>query len=453
VIWLFLLTFAQESLPSPAIVRGTVVDRATGSPVAEALVTVRFEETPKGEKFLHSGNDRGHSMATSLTGEFSLEVPAGAQFHLSVVRDGFVPYGDTTFRASGSAPLKIPAGEIKTLAPIQISSCAVLSGRLTDRESAKPIQGVMVSALRFQEGRPGTDRYAFPAGQAVASDADGRFLIAKLAPGEYRLALSASEKTIARTPKDDKLPTPAFGYAASFYPGVAEYSQALNIQVPAGARLDYLDMKLEKIRLYSILGSITGDPEKKRLTVWTQIETGWGTMFGTLGKLDKLGASEIVNLVPGKFNLAVMAEAANDDPARQQVVQSLDVVDDVKDLNLNLTHGFPLSVSVEPPVQGQLQASLSPRHRIFTNADRSGEFSGEGAQVVPNVFAETMRVAIQKLPPNRVVTLLRYNGAVVEPEEFRLNPINTEHKLVFHHAEVSNGISGRAKPGYRVVAA
>lgn len=456
MIWLLLLAFAQES-PEPsvpkALVRGSVVDRATGAPVAEALVTVRHEQPPAGQTVLRSDNDRGNSMTTGLTGEFTLEVPANRQFHISVTRDGFIPYGDTTFRAPDSPPLKIAAGESKTLPPIQISSGAILSGRLTDRESGEPIRGIQVSALRFQEGRAGFDRYAFPVGPSVASDADGRFSIGKLAPGEYRIALMASEKTTARSPKDDKEPRSSFGYPAVFYPGVREYSQALNIQVSAGAHLDYLDMKLEKIRLYSIRGQIGGSPDKKRLTVFTQFETGWGTTFGLLGKLDKLGAFEIVNVAPGKFNLAVTAEEGNADPKRQQLVQSFEVAEDIKDLELNLAYGSPLTVSIDPPLKQRLQVGLFPQQRIFMDTERPTDISGEEAHVFPNVFAESLRVSLRTLPTGRVLSELRYNGTPIEPEDFRLNPMHSEHKLVVHHVEVQNGIRGRVKPGYRVLAA
>ncbi len=453
MIWLLLLAFAQEATESKAVVRGTVLDHASGTPVAEAKVSIRYERSPTGSRTLSSQNERGASVVTNLTGEFELEVPAGIPFHVSAAREGFIPYGDTAFRASDSPTLLLRPGENKTLAPIKLSSGAILAGRLTDRETGKPIQGITVTALLFQEGRPGSDRYAFPFGQQSKSDADGRFAIGNLPAGEYRLHLDASSKTHARSVKDAKATEPAFGYPMSFYPGVQDYSQALNIQVTPGARLEYLDMKLEKVRVYTVRGEVLGDPEKTILSTWTQVETGWGTRYSSLGKLEKPGAFEIVNVYPGSFQFTVMADASNNDPRRQQAVLALEVVDDIKDLSIPLAYGFPVSVAVEPPIEGDLQLAWGPTKRIFTEADRIAVFPGDKGTVVPNAFAEELRIGLRGLPKGWLVTEVKYNGSAVEPNEFRLNPMHTDHKLVFHVREVQNGIRGRAKPGHRVVAA
>jgi hypothetical protein len=453
MIWLLFLALSQEASAPKSTIRGIVLDHAAGTPIAEAKVSIRFEQSPDGTGQLHSMNERGASTVTAANGEFELEAPAGIPFHVSAARDGFIPYGDKAFRTSDSPTIKLEAGENRVLPPIRLSSGAILAGRLTDKETGKPIQGIAVSALLFSEGRPGSDRYAFPSGQRSVSDADGRFSIGSLMPGEYRLHLDANLKTQARTPKEDKPAEAAFGYPMSFYPGVREYSQALTIQVTPGARLEYLDMKLEKVRVHTIRGELSGDAEKGILTVFTQFELGWGFRVGQLGKLDKLGPFEIVNVYPGRMHLAFWAKDSNNDPRRQQAMIDLDVVEDVKDLDVSMAYGHPLHVSVEPPIERQVQISIFPTKRISDQADRYPSFAGNKGAVLNSVFAEELRVGLYDIPKSWIVTDVKYNGEAVEPNEFRLNPMHTDHKLVFHVAEVQNGISGRVKPGYRVVAA
>lgn len=451
--WLLLLALAQEATAPKSLVRGTVLDHAAGTPVAEAKVSIRFEKSPDGTGQLHSMNERGASVVTSSNGEFELEAPAGIPFHISAARDGFTPYGDKAFQASDSPTMKLEAGERKLLTPIRLSSGAILAGRLTDRESGKPIQGIAVSALLFSEGRPGSDRTAFPSGQRAVSDADGRFSIGNLVAGEYQLHLDANLKTKARTLKEGQPIEAAFGYPMSFYPGVREYSQALNIQVTPGARLEYLDMKLEKVRVHTIRGELLGDPEKGILDVFTQFALGWGLRVGPLGKLEKAGAFEIVNVYPGRMHLAFWGKGSNNDSRRQQAMVDLDVVEDVKDLSVSLAYGHTLDVRVDPPLERQLQLSLFPAQRISDQADRVPAFAGDKGTAVSNVFSEELRVGLHELPKAWIVKEVKYNGSAIEPNEFRLNPMHTEHKLVFHVLEVQNGIRGRVKPGYRVLAA
>lgn len=451
--WLLLLCLAQEPAAPKATLRGTILDQASGTPLAEARVTIRLEQAPTGQTSLNSSNEKAASTRTDASGAFTLEAPVGLPFHLSVTHEGHIAYGDQAFRSSESPTLRLEAGESKTLAPIRLSSGAILAGRLTDRESGKPIAGITVTPLLLRPGGPTADAYAFPIGKQVISDSDGRFSLPDLPSGEYRLQLDASLKTQARTPKDSKPSAAAFGYPMLFYPGVREYSQALSIQVSNGARLEYLDMKLEKVRTYRLRGVLHGEADKNAWMVWTLADLGWGTRMGPLGKLEKLGPFEIVHVYPGAHRFSFWASAGEEDPRRQQANLSLDVLEDVEDLDVNLAYGFPLQVTVEPPLPAELRLSLQPQERIGSPADRIPPFPGDQPLRVENVFAERLRISLSNLPKAWIIHEIRYNGTAIEPMDFQLNPLLTDHKLVIAVQEVQNGIRGRVKPGHRVVAA
>lgn len=82
-----LLGWAQEphTIAAPRV-EGRVVDAATGKPIAEAKITVCFED--RTEDF------KGNIAESTESGYFAIVVPERIAFHLAIEKQGYVSQGD-----------------------------------------------------------------------------------------------------------------------------------------------------------------------------------------------------------------------------------------------------------------------------------------------------------------------------------------------------------------------
>ncbi len=82
-----LLGWAQEphTIAAPRV-EGRVVDAATGKPIAEARITVYYED--REEDF------KGNTAESSENGYFAIVVPERVPFHLAIEKEGYVSQGD-----------------------------------------------------------------------------------------------------------------------------------------------------------------------------------------------------------------------------------------------------------------------------------------------------------------------------------------------------------------------
>ncbi len=122
-----------------------------------------------------------------------------------------------------------------------------LSGRVFDAND-QPVAGAEVNLL---EG--------VGIGQTVRSNPDGGFSFDAIRPGSYVLS--------ARPPNDLKPPAPVgeehYGWAQTWFPGVADVSAGQKILIRSGAEVVGQDIKLRAVPVHSIRGmirEINGDP-------------------------------------------------------------------------------------------------------------------------------------------------------------------------------------------------
>jgi hypothetical protein len=83
----FFLGWAQEphTIAAPRV-EGRVVDAQTGKPIAEAKITVCYEDRKQDFK--------GNTGESSESGYFAIVVPERIPFHLAIEKPGYVSQGD-----------------------------------------------------------------------------------------------------------------------------------------------------------------------------------------------------------------------------------------------------------------------------------------------------------------------------------------------------------------------
>jgi Carboxypeptidase regulatory-like domain len=213
------------------VVEGTVVNSQTGAPIGEASVQI-----------VNAGKT-SYQTTSDAQGAFRIEGVADGTYMALVFKTGFQTSGD----AAALQRFRVGAGLDPVHLQLKLIPFGKLSGRVFDGTDG-PVAGAQVSVFQ-----------GIGIGQTVKSDAEGGFSFDGIRPGSYFLS--------ARPPNSLKPPAPVgedrYGWAKTWFPGVAEVSAAQKFLIRPGAELYGQDIKLRAVPVHSIRGMIResdGDP-------------------------------------------------------------------------------------------------------------------------------------------------------------------------------------------------
>ena len=235
-------------------IRGRVLAGDAGAPIRRAQVRI-------------SGQDIAPKAAlTDAEGRFEFrDLPAG-RFTLQATKSGFVSvqYGQTRPFESGK-PIELLDKQSLDDADLHMPRGGVISGRVVD-EFGDAIPDVAVTALRptWVNGRR---RLAPTQGRIAQTNDLGQFRIYGLPPGEYYVSAGLRGGPLdmmdlelmvggASTPAGPTASTPRSGYAATYYPGTPNVSEAQRISLGPGQEVSSADFALTPVRLARVSGIV-----------------------------------------------------------------------------------------------------------------------------------------------------------------------------------------------------
>jgi protocatechuate 3,4-dioxygenase beta subunit len=261
-------------------ISGRVVDAPTGKPVTDFTATYEADagagpgrrmrggpppRSPRGPREGDDDDDAFHS----ADGTFLIEnVPAGT-WTVNVEAEGY-----ETARLSG---VNVREGETTADVEVRVTHGRILSGRVTDAQTGRPVPGATIAATSATGAGPGGFQ-----GVMASSDADGRFELAGLALGTYRLQAQ--------------------------HPDYAEASQIVDVQQAVGST----DIRLSAGgALAGIVVSESGGPVAGA-SVALQSGGGGGPRFGggPGGQpmvTDEAGSFRFDRLAAGRYTIAASA--------------------------------------------------------------------------------------------------------------------------------------------------
>jgi len=448
---------AQFAQPGPEVVavRGKVVDRLTSLPVAGARVIVARSDRGKGAIIrsafetqpVAGEQDPGAARTAVLTGDdggfrFSLEAPAG--FYLFVDAPGYVrpfpgigPENSYEVSAGGSLP------EIL----VRVDPALSVSGRVVDWETRRPVRGMAVWAQTYRLAGPATA--LAPAGKTRTRE-DGRFVLERLAPGDYYLEVRSplGAKAGEPAPTEDFLGDVLTGYVTTWYPGVGRVQEAVPVKLWEGAPAQEVEMRVRRTEIARIRGRVLGGSQgaenSEVLLALARVEQ---TLVGRTqeilarGKVHVDSEFEIDGVPPGNYWLT----ASTYDPAgaeRQAALLAIEVSSkNQQGLDLLLKKGIRVTgrVRIEGdehrrdrpalPVDGA-RLLLRPLLRLIPNSKSfvvpirgsDGSFSIEG------IFPDKYHVRVLGAPAGYAVAKVFYNRAEVRHGLLSFGEAG-EHKL------------------------
>jgi len=273
------ITAAQQSSDSQQYtLEGTVIDSASGQPIAGALV--RGSQTG------------GKATRTGADGTFRLSGMTNGGNDVFVKKPGYFASDD-----SAEGPYAANAGASAVPVVIKLIPEGIIYGRISgeDGEALEELQ-VQILSQHVENGR----RTRTAVGMATTDD-EGRFRVPGLHPGRYFLMAGPTNNENS----SEGPPSAAEGYSTLFYPGVAEVSSAMPIEITPGKHAE-INLKLVHQQLYRVSGTVIGIKEEAQATV-----VAMGPQGQSLGQYHvnpSTGRFDAVGLPSGGCTLLAVSE-------------------------------------------------------------------------------------------------------------------------------------------------
>lgn len=305
---------AAPTAKGTGAISGRVTNLETGAPLQRAVIRITSPALPSERR-----------VSTNADGRYEVrELPAGT-YSLKAERGGYLTlaYGQRRTGEMGK-PLQLGEGQALKAIDFALPRMGVISGRVVD-ETGEPMAKVSVWAM--QSGRHQGVRRLIPVvvpeeccwtGGHAATDESGQYSLV-LPPGEF-VVMGQSRET---WPLESDT-TQAFGYPASFYPGVIEAAEAQRIKVGVGQEVGNVDFALAAVRTSRVSGTVVdaaGAPVANESLTLSQEVTGpqGGAIFPSSNttQTGPDGRFSVSNVQAGEYVLAVRSAAARDQPVQE----------------------------------------------------------------------------------------------------------------------------------------
>ena len=310
-----------------ATLRGYVVAGDTGDPVRRAMVQVRAQR-----------GQGGGAATTDAEGRWEIgNLPAG-RYTVGASKSGYVTAQHGQRRPEqGGTPLEIREGQTVERIAISLQRGGVITGYVTD-EFGDPVAGAQVSAMRFRYMEGG--RRLSPTGGEQTDDR-GVFRIYGLTPGEYDV--SAGVRMQPMMSMRGTVSVNLDGYAATFFPGTPNVSEARRVTVRAARDTSDVSFSLTPTRLVRLTGravTMAGEPVAQAFVSVTPADRLGGGMMGMGGAMTQAdGTFQVTGIAPGTYDLVLRPRNMPDSKGEFAVLRVTVGLEDVESLLLVASRG------------------------------------------------------------------------------------------------------------------
>jgi hypothetical protein len=383
-----------------AVIRGTVTAADTGRPLRRARITLTGQP-PSAPR----------ATSTNIRGEYELkDLPAG-RYVLRVQRGGYLPmqYGQ---RRPGEAarPLDLADGQALSTLDMALPRAGIISGRVID-ETGEVVSGVRVWPMRqeYFRGR----RRLVPAGSSGTTDDTGQYRILNVPPSEYYLMALLRETWTAGPERQ------TFGYAPTYFPGMARAADASRVKVGIGQEAANIDFALVAQRASVVSGIATsadGTPlagAQVSLSLEIMGPSGGMSMGAGGATVAADGSWRMRGVAPGEYQLGVSSQERDRPPARASMTLFVQGAD-IEGLSLVADTGGTVTGQIvtdtgealpAPPVRMRVVAEpIGPDQRPYgiLAGDENGVATTDGRFTLTGALGRSV-LRLQGLPRGWVV--------------------------------------------------
>jgi hypothetical protein len=402
---------ALQKATGTAVIRGHVVDAATGRPLRRALIRATAAAI------------RANQTATTDDGGLYeiRDLPAG-QYAVSAGKQNYVgaQFGQVRQSDRGTT-IEVRDGQAVEKIDFSLARGGVITGRVVD-EFADPVPNVQVAVMRSQFSR-GLRRLV-GAGQGATTDDLGEYRIFGLNPGEY--FVSATYRAGPIVGGDDDAP----GYGVTYVPGTLVAADAQRVTVAAGQSIDQINIALVPVKTAQISGSAVdshGNPMAGFVSATERGSAVNGARNG--GQLRPDGTFVIRNLAPGEY--VVRAEPQFKQGTFPELASAIVSVAGRNIDGVHIVAMPPSTVSgrivIDPSALEGLKASTLMLAATVNDFEQ-GYYVDASGRVKEDLTFEVKAapgnntVRLMNLPDGLVVRAIRYGGADVTDTGFNVKP-------------------------------
>jgi 5-hydroxyisourate hydrolase-like protein (transthyretin family) len=296
--------------PAGAIVRGTVVDAASGKPIPMVrmrLATVKPSATPD------------HYARTDAEGRYEFRDVAPGPVHITASKARYVAlqHGQVPPATSGR-PIELKAGAVLERIDFALPRASAITGRIVD-DVGEPVERASVSAMRmrFVSGRRQLAQVA-----TASTNDNGEYRIPALQPGSYYVV--AAERTVGFGASMEA----DIGFLRTAYPAATTTDGARPVDVRAGLDTQGVDIALLPARTAKLTGLVLGRDGQPASNAWAVLQAvgaGPGTGLGGDMRTGPDGRFEFPRVLAGRYELHVRGSGA-----REGAILPLVVSDDLE---------------------------------------------------------------------------------------------------------------------------
>jgi protocatechuate 3,4-dioxygenase beta subunit len=276
---------APSDRPGTGVIKGTVIDLATGLPVPRARVAVLSMEQPQAT----TTDDEGRFTLTKLKrGSVSLMADKATYV------PGFYPERGQSVR---TRPVVLSEGQTIENLRLTMYRGGAIAGRVVD-QYGDPVEAAQVEVIRLsarsRRQAQGPRRFS---GNGSRTDDIGQFRVARLEPGSYLLVASP-----LRTRSDDGGPVDA----RTFYPGVLAADLAQVITLERGQSMTGLELAMLPATLTKLSGTVIsarGGPVTSGSISVHQQTAGGGIGWADQGTTIRADGTFEFSVQPGEYVL------------------------------------------------------------------------------------------------------------------------------------------------------
>ena len=381
-------------------VEGVVLKSTT----AEGLKRVTVQLSPVGE------GEEPYSTLTESNGRFVIHDIAPGRYAITVWGEGYTQVSEKGKGGIQSRALELTPGKTVSGMVFRMLPPGVITGTVYD-EDGEPVISAQVRALHIGGSR--THRQIGGGGFGQTNDL-GEYRIWGVQPGRYLVAAIYQTRQFNPGRQADEV------YLPTYHPSTGDTSQAVVVDVQAGAETSGVDVELKESHAVTVRGRVTADiPMKSLRGIYVSLEPRGGEgnfSFSHYGGpvQNDLGDFEIRGVPPGPYDLSSSLM-----DGKRQLYGRVPV--DVGYANLDgitFVLGSPAALTGRFRVEGDGQFDFT-RLGLWlqgidnTNAAGGGQVKADGTFVMENVYDGTYRLHVAGFPEEYYVKSARQGGSEV----------------------------------------
>jgi hypothetical protein len=401
IFWVSIGGAPQETQPQPATceVRGRVIEKDTGEPLARAVVTLRRNTPP-----------REFSARTNSEGDYRIaDLPPGEYFGSVTPGDYRATHLLGTLSVDGKGSIVLKEGEIRTGVNAALVRSRAMTVRVTDQEG-QPLSRIRISVKSADRSR-GVN--AWPRN---LTDDRGRLRVYGLAPGQFIVCAdtfdSVSGGMIGTGSRRER-------FVRTCYPSAATEAEATPVRLDR-TDLDGVEIQMRRSRTFRISGVVleaTGTPASAPRVMLNYYFANGSS--GGMVRVEAYGRFSAFNVRPGSYAI----EASVGGPERPADRRPLEVgfapvivTDaDVDDVVVTLAPTVVIAGRVvfeEPEPKPVSNLSVVALHDVDlpnSGGTQSVYLGNEREFLLTSLFGKR-RLELNNLPRGRYVKSIRYHG-------------------------------------------